>query len=431
MTRWIEKSLCKRVVLAIEDDINIKYEMPVNEYVLEQLRQMPPFIDEEKWRFDLVSHADQLQYIDEPDVLVVSRDLPGKRPEEVLKFISKTFTHAHIVILAGDKKEQVTKSYSREARRLGLNNIVTDDLPGEDPYFIDLAIQFSYDEITGKSTMIPASSKKQEKGFVVAVAGAKGGIGKTSVCAGLALAMSEATNTVAMDSDYTRVDLTAFFKIDPQCAGIETIDPSTVTTDDIEALLVTVKKNVNLRCLPGPSTRTDWDWMRWPKDDVAMVLDAVSETAPLILVDTPSNNECSYIPDILRTANIVVVVIDQSMFSAQDIFAYGESLAENGVSPENVRVVVNKWISKGKPPQNLLKEFYRGLGGSAPRVVHVPADLEAFILGSHQMKIPGLDDPKGPWQVLAADIARAAGLPWMKAAEKKRGFMPFWKRFAS
>ena len=427
MTRWIGKRNFKRVVLAIEDDIVDG--VPINEHVQNQLQQMPPFTDVEKWVFDLVSHADQLLYLDEPDVLVISRDLPGQKPEEVLKYISEAFPNAHKVILAGDKNEQA-KSYSREARRLGLNDIVTGPLPGDSPYFIDLAIQFSYDEITGKSTAIQAPSKMHE-GFIIAVAGAKGGIGKTTVCSGLALALSEATSTVTMDSDYTRVDLTAFFQIDSQCSGIEVIDPTCVTANEIEGLLVPVKNIDKLRCLPGPRVNTDWDWMQWPSTDVARVLEKVRETAPLVIVDTPSNNECSYIPEILRKANLVVVVIDQSRFSDQDIFSYGESLAGIGVEPANVRVVVNKWINKGKTPQTLLKEFYRGLGGSAPRVVNIPADLEAFILASHKMEIPGLEDPKGPWQVLAGDIAKAAGIPWQTTVQKKKGFLPFWKRFAS
>jgi len=422
MLQWVneKKKEKKKVLVAAEESIG--------QVIADRLREIPPYDDEDKWSFELAGDSSQLISNSDIDVIILSRFLPGDSPMGTLDIIRDQFADAHTVLLVGPKNAQ-SQQYIQQSKAKGFRNIVSGNLPGDLPYTLDLALRYTLDEVM-KSSSEKQSKIKQEKGFVVAVAGAKGGIGKTSVCAGLALAMSGATNTVAMDSDYTRVDLTAFFKVDPQCAGIEEIDPSTVTTDDIEQLLVPVKKTEKLRCLPGPSIRTDWDWMRWPSDDVAKVLDAVSETAPLVIVDTPSNNECSYIPDILRNANIVVVVIDQSMFSAQDIFSYGESLAENGVESSNVRVVVNKWLSKGKTAQNLLKEFYRGLGGSAPRVVHVPADLEAFILGSHQMKIPGLDDPKGPWQVLAADIARTAGFPW-KAVEKKRGFIPFWKRFAS
>ncbi|MBC7093119.1 response regulator transcription factor, partial [Candidatus Bipolaricaulota bacterium] len=74
-----------------------------------------------------------------PDVVVVSRFLPGEDAANVLKNLPLLFPTAHIVLLAGTASER-QRAYIRTARRYGLNNIVTGRLPGDRPYTIFAAL---------------------------------------------------------------------------------------------------------------------------------------------------------------------------------------------------------------------------------------------------------------------------------------------------
>ncbi|KUK11518.1 MAG: Chromosome partitioning ATPase-like protein [Clostridia bacterium 41_269] len=74
------------------------------------------------------------------DVVVLSRFLPGAKPEEALKKTAAFFAGSHIVLLAGEENER-QKQYIKIANDMGLYNIVTGRLPGERPYTIFTALK--------------------------------------------------------------------------------------------------------------------------------------------------------------------------------------------------------------------------------------------------------------------------------------------------
>lgn len=92
------------------------------------------------WRFEAVTDAQELEHWPEPpDVLVVSRFLPGKDPVALLKDLRRAFPAAHIVLLVGQESE-AQRAYVRAARRLGYYNVVNGKLPGDPPYNIFVAL---------------------------------------------------------------------------------------------------------------------------------------------------------------------------------------------------------------------------------------------------------------------------------------------------
>jgi MinD-like ATPase involved in chromosome partitioning or flagellar assembly len=92
------------------------------------------------WRFEVVTDAGELErWPEQPDVLVVSRFLPGRDPVAVLKDLRRLFPAAHVVLLAGQESE-TRRAYIRAAERLGFYNVVTGKLPGDPPYTIFVAL---------------------------------------------------------------------------------------------------------------------------------------------------------------------------------------------------------------------------------------------------------------------------------------------------
>lgn len=93
------------------------------------------------WRFELCTNAAELaQWAGRPDVLVLSRFLPGKEPLALLKELRYMFPTAHVVLLVGTPSES-QRAYIRAASRLGFYNVVTGKLPGDRPYTLFVALR--------------------------------------------------------------------------------------------------------------------------------------------------------------------------------------------------------------------------------------------------------------------------------------------------
>lgn len=87
------------------------------------------------WEFVTCGDArEMLGYARErPDVLVVSRFLPGMDPVELLDRMPTMFPASHIVLLAG-RVDEKGRGYIKAAAKRGLVNVVTGKLPGNRPY---------------------------------------------------------------------------------------------------------------------------------------------------------------------------------------------------------------------------------------------------------------------------------------------------------
>lgn len=123
-------------VVAVETDIA--------EIIIEELQKMNPF---KEWDFEICEHAWQLdQYARKrPDVLVLSRFLPGVEPaDKLLKELPVMFSGSHVVLLVGEVDEKC-KGFLRVAQKYGLENYVTGDLPGDRPYTLPVALTSSRD----------------------------------------------------------------------------------------------------------------------------------------------------------------------------------------------------------------------------------------------------------------------------------------------
>lgn len=98
------------------------------------------------WEFHVCTHARELDAYanDRPDVVLVSRFLPGEDPKALLHYLPVIFPWAHIVLLVGQVDSEC-KAYMRAARDVGLYNVVTGTLPGDRPYTVPVALTSARD----------------------------------------------------------------------------------------------------------------------------------------------------------------------------------------------------------------------------------------------------------------------------------------------
>jgi len=115
-------------VLAVETEVAV--------LIKKELQRLNP-----DWEFEICDHSSQLDVFSRknPDVLVLSRFLPGEKPAELLKHIQALFPGSHIVLLVDELDEQ-SKGYIRVSKRYGLNNYVTGELPGDMPYTLPVSL---------------------------------------------------------------------------------------------------------------------------------------------------------------------------------------------------------------------------------------------------------------------------------------------------
>lgn len=375
MLQWTATK--KNVVLAVEPGID--------DIIMDNLRHMEPFNDESRWHFYSISHSNLLNTVINPDILVISRFLPGDKPHEILRYVRDHYQETHVVLLVGTKNEQC-RHYIKLAKEMGFTNIVTGDLPGDLPYTLDQALQYTLSEVEASrnrnNTVAEVPKKQRSRGIIIASAGAKGGIGKTSVAAGIVQALAlRGIPITAADADYSRQDLTAFFKIIPRGGSVVPVDR-------------------NVYMLPGSGLKTP---MNWPEpEEVKATLDALRDTAPYVIVDTPSDLNCPHTPVILQESDLILVVIDQSRFTDQDIFDYGSFLLEQGIKPDKVKLIVNRYSRRLMPVKEIVRAFNQGMRGDVEVVALIPNQWEKFAKASHMGKIPGVN--KAPWRAIVKAI---------------------------
>lgn len=80
-----------------------------------------------------------------PDVVLVSRFLPGAEAEALVRRLKEFFPASHVVLLVGEVDEKCT-AYIKLAREAGIQNIVTGKLPGDRPYTILAAFKYCLED---------------------------------------------------------------------------------------------------------------------------------------------------------------------------------------------------------------------------------------------------------------------------------------------
>lgn len=398
MLGWSNSLKDRKVVL-------LAVEAGIDEIIVQNLKAIEPYSNEDEWEFAVINHSDLLDTVKNPDVVVLSRFLTGAKPSEILKIVKDKFFLSHVVLLTGEKNEQGRK-YASLAKQMGFENLVVGELPGEAPYYITDAIRYTYQEIKGKEdvnisysdNMAPIRVETvRDKGLVVASAGAKGGIGKTSVAAGVTLTLARlGIGVTAIDYDYSRQDLSAFFKV-PE---FHRFIIENYSDEEIKRSIVPVNNNIYL--LPASGKKAPIDFPS--TEEVERVLEIAKDTSPVIVVDTPSDLNCSHTSAILQNADVVLVSIDQTAFTDQDIFDYGSFLLEIGVNPEKVKIIVNRYSKKFKPVHEILRLFNQGIRGDVKVIATIPNQYEKYVLMSYKGQIPGVMDRKSPWRDIVSEI---------------------------
>jgi cellulose biosynthesis protein BcsQ len=374
----------------------------------------------------------------------------------LLPQLKMLFPTAHIVLLAGQVTESC-RAYMRAAAGAGLHNTVTGRLPGDRPYTLMVALTRSkkpeldgyaglgdsaaeedaeaymnnvleerddLDEEPEEALFITNDrpeilqrheAKSTNPGVIVISTANKGGVGKTTTAIAVATALARAgIPTALVDMDLGAPDVATFFKI-KDAPGIERLsNQSLVNPAQIDRLLVQVD---NLHVLPGPMNKT---LPRFDGGELAAILDYLRQKFPVVICDTsPEPWTKKWLYGVFESADMALAVVDQSMFSEEETKKYAPTLLAMGITPEKIRIVVNRYSAKLHNIRVVEEAFNSGFKKNCktlPKVVAIiPENWNAAVQDAYKGSVANLVDAGSPWHKLAKEIAGMSGYRYERA----------------
>lgn len=182
-------------------------------------------------------------------------------------------------------------------------------------------------------------SVAQARGTVVTVAGAKGGTGKTTIAANLAVALRQVTGqeVAIVDGDAQFGDVAVMMTLDVRRSVADLAREETeINRQTIQPYLA--RHDSGVMALTAASEPDDWRALQ--ANHVVDIAQALAETHEWVIMDTPGTmNEV--VAASLNEAAIVLLVSSLDVSSIKDTKTALRILEAWAVGPERVRLIVN------------------------------------------------------------------------------------------
>lgn len=177
------------------------------------------------------------------------------------------------------------------------------------------------------------------RGTVITVAGAKGGIGKTTLATNLAVSLREVTGqeVVLIDGDAQFGDVAVMLDLDVR-ESIADLARNESVIDRTTVARYLQRTDRGLNVLPAASEPDDWRAVQ--PEQMSATARALAETHEYVVIDTPGvMNEL--VAASLNEANVVMLVTSLDVSSIKDTKTALRILETWGMPSERVRLVVN------------------------------------------------------------------------------------------
>lgn len=311
-------------ILVVDQDPQARYE------VKQLVRQAQlGFAGEAGFGTDAVSLASDAR----PDVIICGMSRPPERSLQTIEALLDVLPETPIIAYAREEQVDVV----RQAMLVGARDFL--QIPADVGRLVD-SIRSVLESEERKRLRLSGQAKGiGPRGLVVAVFGAKGGVGKTTIATnlGLALASKLGQSVVLIDGDDSFGDVAAMLDIRPERSimdvirGFENIDRANVTD-------YLVRHSSGLWVLPAP--RESLQWRAITPEAFRKVVDVVSRRFDIVLVDTAATlSDLSL--SILDEANMVLWVTSTDFSSINNSLLGLEALQQMSYPDSRIRLVLN------------------------------------------------------------------------------------------
>ena len=239
----------------------------------------------------------------------------------------------------------------------------------------------------------------------------KGGVGKTSTAIALAEVFSQKVKTVLCDFDYTAPDIETFYNIKPQNYFESQVQPARITD--------------NLYVLPAPKNIIP---TTLKEDQVYNVVQSLRGFQVIIGDTSPAPWDKPYLHKLFANCDIVYSVVDQSLFSVDETKRFAPTLLAMGVSPSDIKIIVNRYSPRQASIKTIELAFCAGFKKNIsilPKVVAlIPNDWEGYLKATYQGKVLNKDI----WEDVCSDVYERLGVEYSEPEPPPKRLLDIFKR---
>ena len=278
---------------------------------------------------EAVSSATELR----PDIILVGVGEPMERPLQTVETLQSLLPETPIIVYSASKEIDTI----RKAMMAGARDFLAKPIKPETLRISALAsLEAEEKKKLRQLGQIPGAATA---GTIVTVFGAKGGIGKSTICTNLsvALARMERASVCVIDLDNGFGDIAGMLDLKPERTLFDMVrDVDMIERDDI-ARYVTKHELTDLDILAGP---TVLEWRKISPDQVRRVVEFVASNYDTVVLDTSGMlNELAEMA--VEIATIVLWVTTTEFASVKDSLEAMRALKLLSYSQERVRIVMN------------------------------------------------------------------------------------------
>ncbi|HWR08542.1 response regulator [Sporomusa sp.] len=273
-----------------------------------------------------------------PDIILMDINMPGMDGITASEQISADVPESTIIMMS----VQGEPEYQRRAMAAGAKNYLVKPFSGDE---LLQAIKQSFKNENPPSNAIRLDSKQKEQGKLITVFSTKGGIGKTTIAANLAVALAAETGLKIgiVDADLQFGDVALLLNLMPRA----TIADLVQNIEQLDAKLLEdylVQFNNNVKLLPAPLRPEQAETVTG--SHLSAILGTMRSSFSYTVVDTAPTFSDTMLA-VLAASDIILVVAALDLPTIKNVKLCLEVMESLHYGAEKVKVVLNKTTTDG------------------------------------------------------------------------------------
>ncbi len=362
----------------------------------ENIRKLLRFDDE----IEVVGEAENGQVALErakelhPDVILMDINMPVMDGITATERLSLEAPECGIVMIS----VQGEAEYLRKAMMAGAREYLTKPFAGDD---LGNTIK-KVAEVEGKRRQVrQVEDAPAAAGKVVAVFSAKGGVGKTTLAANLAVALSaeQKARVALVDLDLQFGNIGVLMDIAPPRTIADLVREKSLDAELIETYLVNHPSGV--RILPAPLRPEQAETVTGAHVD--RILAALRQMADYVIVDTPQAFTETNLA-VLDHADLILLVATLELPAVKNVKLSLDVMASLNYPAEKIRLVLNRYSDEiGLPREDLEKSLH------FPVSARIPSDGRTVVASINKGVPFYTTDPKAKVSQAVRELAAQIG----------------------
>jgi pilus assembly protein CpaE len=258
-----------------------------------------------------------------PNVIIMGFDTDFDAAVELGPRLTAELAGLHLVAIS----ERTDPERIRSAMRAGYREYVV--LPEDAP----LLRQAVHDAAYG-------TEQQEDLGEVIAVVGAKGGLGATLIATNLAAELSALHQVCLADLDFSMGDVAAFLDLKPSSSILDLVENLHRLDSRLFKGSVAIHPGSKLQILSQPNELSPYTDLR--DEDLIRILGIAAETYQYVFVDCGSHIDVATLTA-TTAADRILLICTPDVVSVKNAWRRLQMLEHQKIEQDTIRLVLNQW----------------------------------------------------------------------------------------